>query len=355
MMNQDIPLALSYDDVLLVPQYSDIQSRSLVDISSQITPNVTLKLPLISINMNDVTGIQMAETLGLAGALGFLPRFDSVDVQAKMVKHLKDKSLQAAAAIGVKEGFMDRAQALVQAGAVILTIDVAHGHMQSCIDAVKRLKNEFGNTVDIIPGVIATYEAAEDLFKAGADSVRVGVGPGSICITRIVTGVGVPQITAIMEASRAARKYKKTVLADGGIKNSGDAAKALAAGASAVVMGNQFAGTDEAPGDIVEIEGIPYKRYNASTSLAEKTKHTKSLQDTGSTYLKHIEGVESVVPYKGPVGHVLTTFEYNIKSALSYTGAHTIPEFWEKARFVRVTPQALRENGAHDVITSLKI
>jgi len=344
-----IDLALSYDDVLLVPQYSKIDSRSKVDLATQITPHVKLLLPLISINMTDVTGAEMAIAVGKLGGIGFLPRFSSDTEQAEMVAKVKKSGVYVGAAIGVKDGFIERSEKLVKAGVDILTIDVAHGHMEKSLEATRQLRQKFGNKIGIISGVIGTYEGAEDLFKAGADSVRVGVGPGTICITRIATGVGVPQITAVMEASRAARKYKKTILCDGGTKNSGDIVKGLAAGASAVIIGSQFAGTDEAPGSIIIRDGIKYKTYNASTSLAEKTKHLKKLKDLGKNYAMHIEGVESLVKYKGPVSDLISLMEANIKSGLSYSGAKNIPELWQKAQFVRVSPMGNRENGAHDV------
>lgn len=273
--SKDIPLALSYDDVLLVPQYSEIKSRLDVDLATQITPHVKLGLPLISINMSDVTGVNMAIALGKLGGLGFLPRFVSPIEQADMVEKVKKANVFAAAALGTRDGYVERAELLVKAGVDILTIDVAHGHMLQTLETTQDLKRRFGETVDIISGVIGTEDGADDLFKSGADSVRVGVGPGTICITRIVTGAGVPQITAVMNAAKAARKWKRTILCDGGAKNSGDIVKGLAAGGSAVVMGSQFAGCDEAPGEIVIKDGIRYKSYNASTSLTEKKNHIK--------------------------------------------------------------------------------
>jgi IMP dehydrogenase len=227
---------------------------------------------------------------------------------------------------------------------------VAHGGMLQAIDATRELKRRFGNTAGIISGVIGTYDSACDLFKAGADSVRVGVGPGTICITRIQTGVGVPQITAVQDVFRAAKKYHRTVICDGGTKNSGDMVKGLAAGASAVLAGSQFAGHDEAPGKLVIKDGKAYKQYNASTSLAEKNNHTKKLPGLGTDYTKHIEGVESLVPYKGPLKNTVEMMIANIKSGLSYCGARNIPELWHKAHFIRVSPMGQRENGAHDVI-----
>ena len=346
----DIPLALSYDDVLLVPQYSNIKSRSDVDLTTQITPHVKLLVPLISINMSDVTGVEMAVELGKLGGIGFLPRFDTSENQADMVNKVKKSKVFVGGAVGCKEGYLERAEKLANAGVDIITLDVAHGGMQSAITATTELKRRFGNKCDIISGVVGTYDSAFALFKAGADSVRVGVGPGTICITRIQTGFGVPQITAIMEASRAARKFKKTILCDGGTKNSGDIVKGLAAGASAVIMGSQFAGHDEAPGKLVVKDGVKYKEYNASTSLTEKLKHTKVLNCLPNTYTKHIEGVESLVKYKGPLSSSVEKWVAGIKSGYSYAGAVDINSLWKKAQFIRVSPMGARENGVHDVI-----
>lgn len=348
-MNQEIPLGLSYDDVLLIPQYSEIDSRSQVDLSTQITPHVKLGIPLISINMTDVTGVEMAIALGNLGGLGFLPRFVSPEAQADMVSEVKKKTKYAAAAIGIKDGFMERVEKLVKAGVDLLTIDVAHGHLKKAIDATHDIKHKFEG-VDLVSGVVATYEGAAALFEAGADSVRIGVGPGTICITRIVTGCGVPQITAVLDTAKAAVKYGKTILCDGGTKDSGDVVKGLAAGASAVVAGSQFAGTDEAPGELITKSGVKFKRYNASTSITEKEKHLKKIgREVTADSLKHIEGVESLVPYKGPLKDLVDGMCANMRSGLSYCGASNVKELWKKAKFIRVTPSGYKENGAHDV------
>lgn len=347
---KEIPLLLSYDDVLLVPKYSNINSRSEVDLSTQITPRVKLDIPLISINMSDVTGVEMAIKLGQLGGLGFLPRFETPESQADMVYQVKSKKVKVGAAVGLKNGYLERAEMLVKAGADILTLDVAHGGMQQAIDATSKLKQMFGKTCDIISGVVATYETACELYKAGADSVRVGVGPGTICITRIETGFGIPQISALLDCSRAARKYNRTVLCDGGTKSTGDIIKGLAAGASAVVMGSQFAGHDECPGKLVTLNGIKYKQYNASTSITEKMKHTKKLNDLEANYTKHIEGVESLVKYKGPLSNSMERWLANIKSGYSYSGSRNIKELWKNAEFIRVSPLGAKENGSHDVL-----
>lgn len=347
----DIPIALSYDDVLLVPQYSEVKSRLDVDLSTQITPHVKLNVPLISINMSDVTGVEMAVTLGKLGGLGFLPRFVQPEDQADMVAEVKKSGVYAAAALGTRNGYLERAEMLVNAGVDILTIDVAHGHMLQTLEATKTLKEKFGKKVDIISGVIGTEKGADDLFRYGADSVRVGVGPGTICITRIVTGSGVPQITAVMDAARAARKWKRTILCDGGTKNSGDIVKGLAAGGSAVVMGSQFAGCDEAPGEVVIKDGIRYKAYNASTSLTEKKNHLKvNGHGLEKHYTKQIEGVESLVPHKGSVVNVVESLLANVRSGFSYSGAKNLQELWKNSQFVRLTTLGRAESKAHDVM-----
>ena len=349
-MNHSFPEWLSYNDVLLLPQISDIKSRSDVDLSTQITPHVRLDIPLISINMTDVTGVDMAVALGKLGGLGFLPRFVTPEIQADMVSEVKKAGVKVGAAIGCKDGYIDRAEVLAKAGADIITLDVAHGGMRQAIDATRILKSKFGKEIDIVSGVVGTYDTAYALFKAGADSVRVGVGPGTICITRTQTGVGAPQITAVIEASRAARKLGKTVLCDGGTENSGDIVKGLAGGASAVIIGSQFAGHDECPGKIILKDGLQYKSYNASTSLAEKKNHEKVLDHLAKDYTKHIEGVESFVPYKGPLKDSVDLWTANIRSGLSYCNAKNISELWKNAYFVRVSPMGFHENGAHNVI-----
>ncbi len=351
-MKQNFPLALSYDDVLLIPQYSRIASRSEVDLTTKITSKLTLKIPLISANMSDVTGIEMAVALARLGGLGIIPRFMPAGLQADMVAQVKEKGVLVGAAIGVRNGMFERCEILLKAGADILFLDVAHGHMQKVIEAVKKLKNKYGN-IDVVAGNVATKEAAEALFRAGADCVKVGIGPGSICTTRIETGSGVPQITAVLEAAKAAKKYKRSLIADGGAKNSGDIVKGLAAGASAIMAGSLFAGTDEAPGKMITIDGKKFKNYNASTSPTEKKNHVKVAKDEFEKhYTMQIEGVESLVPYKGPLKPIVEKITANLKSGLSYSGARNIPELWKKARFIQITAMGRRESEAHDVIVT---
>lgn len=339
---QEFPLGLSYDDVLLVPQYSKIKSRSEVDLSTQITSNIKLSIPLISSNMNSITNAKFAIALGRLGGLGIIPRFMTVEKEAEIVKKVKKEKIPVGAAVGVKEKGFERAKTLVSAGADILILDVAHGHMQQAIEKTKKLKQMFGSSVDIISGNVATYEAAKDLFAAGGDSVKVGIGPGSTCITRTQTGCGVPQITAVLDCARAARSFKKTIICDGGMKNSGDIVKALAAGSSAVMTGYLFAGISETAGKIIIRNGKKYKEYNGSTSLIEKSR-----QNPKET--SHIEGVGSLVPYRGNLKPNIDRLCENIHSGFSYTGAENITQLWQRAKFIRVSPNGIKENGYHDV------
>lgn len=346
-----IKLALSYNDVLLVPQYSSLLSRSDVDLSTQIAPDIKLDIPLISINMDTVTGTEMAIEMSRLGGMGFYPRFDKVEKQANDIAKITKKGQKTVACVGIKNGTVERAETLLKAGSAGLSIDIAHAHTVATLETVKLLKNKFPK-VSLIVGTIATYEGAYDLFKAGADTVRVGVGAGTICTTRIVAGSGVPQITAISEAVRARSKFKnKFVLADGGAANSGDVVKGLACGASAVIAGSLFAGTREAPGKIIKKNGALYKEYNGSTSKTEKIKQVeKDKAGKADHYILHVEGVEAMVPYKGPVKFIVEDLCAGIRSGLTYSGAKNIRQLWKNAQFVQITTAGYRESTAHDVI-----
>jgi IMP dehydrogenase len=352
-MQTKFPLALSYDDVLLVPQYSDIKSRTEVDLETTLAPGFTIQIPLISTKMDTVTGLEMAQVFGKYGSFGILPRFDTPEVQAKKIAEIAKTGCLTAAAVGVKDGYRERAEMLVKAGATILNIDVAHGHMQSALDATTDLKNLFGKRVLIISGIVATRESAMDLYKAGADTLLVGIGAGAICTTRIQTGCGVPGFASLLEVAPIAKKYKRTFMPDAGIKNSGDIVKALAAGASGIVAGSLFAGTDEAPGDIIEENGKKYKSFNGSASQEEKIKQVKKDgSDKNQNYIVQVEGVSAKVPYKGPVSDVIESLLAGIRSGFSYNGARTLHELHTNAKFIQITPGGVRESNAHDVIVT---
>ena len=262
---------LSYSDVLLVPRYSRVRSRNDVDLRTTIAPGIALRVPLLSANMDTVTGPEMAIAMDRAGGMGVIGRFDAPEVQARAVQSVTDAGARCLGVIGVKDDALHRAELLLAAGAVGLHLDVAHAHSEHAIEVTEAVKRRWP-AVPLIVGTIATYEAAIDLYEAGADTVKVGIGAGSICITRINTGAGVPQITAIMDVARArAERFPdRYVIADGGAANSGDVVKALAAGADAYMGGSLFAGADEAPGEIVAVDGALYKHYNGSTSREEK-------------------------------------------------------------------------------------
>jgi IMP dehydrogenase len=273
---------------------------------------------------------------------------------------VKDKRghLLVGAAIGVMHDPMERSAALLDAGADILVVDVAHGHAQSVIDLVCRLKERWPD-VDIIAGNVATPEGARDLVEAGVDALKVGVGPGAACTTRIVTGAGVPQLTAVLECAAVCHAHNIPLIADGGIKTSGDVVKALAAGASTVMVGSLLAGTDESPGQIVTRRGGRYKTFRGMASVSATVARKKREQELSDIsrqeddeWLSQVvaEGVEAMVPYRGPVHEMLFQLVGGLRSGMSYSNAHDLPQLWQNARFVRITPSGLRESGPHDLV-----
>jgi len=338
----------SYDDVLLVPQKSKVKSRSDVSLSTNLTNNFKLSLPIISSNMDSVTGTEMAIKLAKFGGLGVLPRFGNIDEEVEMLQNVKKENVLVGASLGIKEEYQERAKKLIENGVDVIVVDVAHGHMERVEEVTSNLKNTYPNLI-VVSGNVATYEAAKDLFLAGADVVKVGVGPGSICTTRVETGHGVPQLTAVFQAARAAKEFNKTIIADGGIKNVGDIVKALAAGAHAVMLGNMLAGCDETPGEIFEENGKKFKKYFGSTSKEQKEKHSLKVKNDAN-YLKHIEGVSGAVAYKGSLESIIEKIRAGVSSGLSYSGSFNISELHQKAKFVAITSAGLRESHSHDLI-----
>ncbi|MEM4302462.1 MAG: IMP dehydrogenase [Candidatus Caldarchaeum sp.] len=262
--------------------------------------------------------------------------------------------LMVAAAIGVKEDALDRAEALIGAGADALVIDVAHGHTEMVIKTIRRVRQAFGDDVEIVAGNVATAEGVEDLASAGASAVKVGVGPGSVCTTRIVAGVGVPQLTAIIDCADLAKEMDVPLIADGGIRSSADMVKALAAGASTVMIGRLLAGTDESPGAVVVRNGRKMKIYRGMASLyAMLAKNSRAGEDDilqdASDYSYTAEGVEAYVPYKGSASDVIKQLTAGLRSGLSYLGARNIQELQQNAVFIRITEAGLKESHPHDV------
>ncbi len=474
MDNMKIRQALTFDDVLLVPAYSKVLPRD-VDVSTRLTREIRLNIPIISAAMDTVTETRMAIAIALDGGIGIIHKNLTIEEQAGMVGRVKkyetsivlkprtlepeqrvqdaleimqkeqisgfpivkngilvgiltnrdlrfeknpmrriseimtkdvvtapvgisiekakeilhrhrieklpvvDKKrrlkglitvtdiekgekypnsckdrlgrLRVGAAVGVSFDREARIDALLKAGADVIVIDTAHGHSKGVIDAVKSTKKNF--RCQLIAGNVATQEGAEALIKAGVDAIKVGVGPGSICTTRVVTGIGVPQITAVMDVVRVARKKDIPVISDGGIKYSGDITKALAAGAHSVMIGGLFAGTDESPGETVLYHGRTFKVYRGMGSIEAMKKGSKDryFQDDVESELKLVpEGIEGRVPHKGPVSSTIFQLVGGLKAGMGYCGCRTIAELHRKARFYQITPSGLRESHVHDVI-----
>ncbi|QLD87549.1 guanosine monophosphate reductase [Natronomonas salina] len=332
---------LSYDDVLLVPQRSPVDSRDDVDLSTELADGLELSVPVLTAAMDTVTEAEMARAVAEVGGLGVVHRFLTVEEQAAMVRSVAEDGLAATGAVGIAEDHLDRAEALVDAGAAILVVDVAHGHMERTLDATAELAERFPET-PLCAGNVATREGVADLAAAGADCVKVGVGPGSHCTTREVTGFGVPQFTAVERCAAEARERGVTTVADGGIRTSGDAVKALLAGADAVMMGGFFAGCDESPGEIVELDGQRYKRSRGMSTAAAAEDRDDKNGDVDAD-----EGVEAVTEYTGPVGPRLEEFAAGLRSGFSYAGAHDLETARENAEFMEVNETTKGRNGAH--------
>jgi len=464
--------ALTFEDVLLVPKYSEILPKN-VNVSSRLTKNITLNAPIVSAAMDTVTEYEAAIAMARVGGIGIIHKNMDIESQVKQVKRVKKSEngmivdpisfkvgttleeamyllnefhisgapviddhgklvgictnrdmrfevdpqrplgeimtkiplvtakvgvsideaakvlhkhkieklpivnedgvlkglitikdikkrieypyankddfgrLRVGAAIGV--GQFDRAEALVNAGVDVLVLDSAHGHSKGIIDTVRELKARF--VVDVIAGNIATPEAVRDLVAAGADAVKVGIGPGSICTTRIVAGVGVPQITAIMDAAEEARKHGIPVIADGGIKYSGDIAKAIAAGASSVMVGSLLAGTEESPGETIMYQGRKYKAYRGMGSIGAMQKGSNDRYFQEGTAVDKLvpEGIEGQVPYRGHIHEIVYQMIGGLRSSMGYLGAKDILDYQDKAEFVEITSAGLRESHVHDV------
>ena len=472
-----IPLALSYDDVLLAPRRSGIGSRSDVDVSTRLTRNLRLAIPMVSANMDTVTESEMAIAMARAGGIGIVHRFLSVEEQVAEVARVKRAEalviadphtiapgatlveaqaamrrlrvtslvvvnpdgrlagiltrrdvmlrtdpleavgrlmtpreslvtggadtgteeaarllrdarveklplvddddrlvglitlrdllqraerpeatkdsrgrLAVGAAIGVRGDFVERAQALQEAGADVVVLDIAHGHAEHSVQAVGEVREALGDGVEIVAGNVATAEGARDLAEAGADGVKVGVGPGSVCTTRVVAGVGVPQFSAVLECAEACAPLGVPVIADGGIRAGGDVAKAIAAGAETVMVGNLLAGTPESPGVVVARNGTRVKVFRGMASAAATAARRAADGDDPTEFTPVVpEGVEAVVPLRDAAALILHGLVGGLRSGMSYSDARTIAEFHRNARFVRITPGGLRESHPHDV------
>jgi len=350
---------LTYDDIQLVPQYSEIPSRTQINLKTLVSRRYGLLNPIVASPMDTVCELEMAYKIFLLGGVGCIHRFNTIEEQSKIIKELYHRiysdewgnqfeswgvmvdnwhseipHVPIMASIGVSESDKDRAKSLVDSGCNILLIDVAHGHHKNVEKMLKWCKQNLDDKVDIIAGNIATKEAAQELESWGADGLRVGIGGGSLCTTRVKTGFGVPNVSCLEDIVSVS---KTPVMADGGIRSSGDISKALAIGASSVMLGSLIAGTDEAPGQIVETNKGLYKRYRGSASLETKVTHGQQT--------RNVEGESTTIPYKGGVKFIVNGLLDGIKSALSYGGAKTLEDF--NPPYVKVTNSGINEAKPH--------
>ena len=358
--------SITFDDVLLSPDYSEIKPK---DTNTSIKlSNLQLHIPIISSAMDTVTESKMAIGMALQGGIGVVHRNSSIPLQAKEIQKVKNYKISknqanrgavdssgkllVGGATGVEDNAYDRMLALLDAGADGIFVDVAHAHTKTTIDFIKKAKKKL-KQIPLIVGNIATKEAALALIKVGVDAIKVGIGPGSICTTRIVTGVGVPQLSAIIDVFSVANKYKIPVIADGGIKTSADIAKAIAGGASVCMVGSLLAGTDESPGKKLKIKDKYYKSYRGMGSIGAMQRGSfdrYSQEETKNKNKLVAEGVEGMVPYKGKLEHVLYQLIGGLKSSMGYTGHRTIKKMQNNCTYIFISKAGARESNVHDII-----
>jgi IMP dehydrogenase len=359
---------LTYDDILLRPQYSEVLPTQ-TKLDTKLSRNIALKIPIVSSAMDTVTEGDMAIAMAKCGGIGVIHKnLDPKDQVAELLKVKQQKltdeekveatiddqgCLRVAAAMGVSDKEYERAKLLVKNGIDAVVIDTAHGHSLGVINMVKRLKKEFGSKVDVIAGNVATPEACDDLIKAGVDGIKVGIGPGSICTTRIVAGIGVPQVSAINQCFDVCKLSDTPFIADGGIKFSGDIVKALGLGAYTVMVGSLLAGCTESPGELVQINGQKYKNYRGMGSIGAMERGSKDRYGQGE--IKEVaklvpEGVEGIVAYRGDAREIIYQLLGGIRSGMGYVGAENIDQLKVRASFIRISKASYKESHAHDII-----
>lgn len=365
------PLGLTFDDILLLPGYSDFP-RSDIDLSTQLTKRIAIKLPLVSSPMDTVTEAALAIALAKLGGVGIIHRNLTVEEQVNEARKVLAENLLVGVAVGASLGFEKRVFAMAAIGVKLLVVDNAHGFAKNVIDTVVFIKQNYPE-IDVIAGSIASADGANALIDAGADSLRVGMGPGAICTTRIISGMGVPQVTALQDVVSVAKERGIPVIADGGIKYSGDMVKALAVGANAVMMGSFFAAAEEAPGKTVllhrdrvprrfqsifqkDMDEYLFKEYRGMGSVGAMKKGVEIKSEDefhGKNYKDRVlvaEGVEGLVPVKGSVQRLVEQAIGGIKSGFYYVGAKNIQSLWKKVKFIQITQASLTESHPHDVL-----
>ncbi len=342
--------SLTFDDVTLVPQYSSVLPSETVTVT-KLAHKLDLKIPLMSSAMDTVTESKMAIAISKSGGMGIIHRNLSIEEQVREVKKVKKNNYLVGAAIGVSPKDLERAKELSKVNTDLIVIDTAHGHTQKVLEMIKKIKKKL-KTCTLCVGNIATGKAAKFLADSGVDIVKVGIGPGSICTTRLVAGIGVPQLSAVIQVKKALKNYKTKIISDGGIKFSGDIAKAIAAGADAVMIGSLFSGTIESPGKIFKHKGKLFKNFRGMGSVGAMSVGSadRYYQKKFKNVSKYVpEGVEGIVRFKGPVNKIIYNLVGGLKSSMGYLGAKTIQDLQKKGEFVKITKAGFYESMVHSV------
>ena len=351
MIMVPIKEALTFDDVTMAPKYSEILP-SEVDTSTRLSKNLLLKIPLLSSAMDTVTESKMAISIAKAGGIGVIHRNLDIKKQIEEIKKVKKHKLLVGAAVGAGPQEIKRAEAIIKEKVDLIVVDTAHGHSKKVAEIIKLINKKKNKDITLCAGNIATAEAAKYLIKLGVDVIKVGIGPGSICTTRLVAGIGVPQLSAILEVKKGVKNKKTKIISDGGIKYSGDLAKALSAGADAVMIGSLFAGTSETPGKLIKKNGKLYKSFRGMGSVGAMNKgsadrYFQTKQKDTSKYVP--EGVEGFVKFKGDVGSIIYKLVGGLKSSMGYLGAKKVFKLKNKPNFVKITKAGFYESMVHNV------
>ena len=342
--------SLTFDDVTLVPQYSSILPHETIT-KTELSKNLKLNIPLLSSAMDTVTESKMAIAIAKSGGLGIIHKNLNPKKQALEVKKVKKNNMIVGAAVGTNEKDIDRVYKLLESKVDLIVVDTAHGHTKKVLTIIKKIKKISKNSI-VCAGNIATGKAAKFLADSGVDIVKVGIGPGSICTTRLVTGIGVPQLSAVLDVKKALKNYKTKIISDGGIKFSGDISKAIAAGADAVMIGSLFSATTESPGKIFKYKGKLYKNFRGMGSAGAMSAGSadRYFQKKNKNISKYVaEGVEGIVQFKGSVNKIIYQLIGGLKSSMGYMGSKTIKDLQKKCEFVKITKAGFYESMVHNV------
>ena len=342
--------SFTFDDVTLVPQYSSVLPYETIT-SIKLDENLKLDIPLMSSAMDTITESKMAIAIAKSGGIGIIHRNLSIIEQTKEVKKVKKNNLFVGAAVGTNTKDIDRVYKLLESKVDLIVVDTAHGHTKKVLSIIKKIK-KISKKYILCAGNIATAKAAKFLADSGVDIVKVGIGPGSICTTRLVAGIGVPQLSAILDVKRALKNYKTKIISDGGIKFSGDLAKAIAAGADAIMIGSLFSGTTESPGKIFKYKAKLYKNFRGmgsvgAMSMGSADRYFQKKNKNTSKYVP--EGVEGIVKFKGPVNKIIYKLIGGLRSSMGYMGSKTIKELQKKGEFVKITKAGFYESTVHNI------